>query len=145
MTDNSQNDRNPGNAPQAVPDLSDDEMDILTSYARNRFSMGRGFGHKRAKPSGISLKNQDAAIVKGMLKRGDRQSDIAAFFGVNGGRVSEIAKGKTFESVAAVYENLPPPGPYRPARFWYANEKIGAFIRDVRGKIDELERDLKKI
>ena len=39
----------------------------------------------RAKPSGIHLTDQDAAIVKGMLARGDRQHDIAAWFGVNGG------------------------------------------------------------
>ena len=38
----------------------------------------------RAKNSGIRLTEQDAAIIKGMLARGDRQSDIAAYFKVNG-------------------------------------------------------------
>ena len=41
----------------------------------------------RANASGISLTAAHAALVKGMLKRGDRQHDIAAWFGVNGGRV----------------------------------------------------------
>ena len=33
---------------------------------------------------------RDTRIVKGMLSRGDRQHDIAAYFGVNGGRVAEV-------------------------------------------------------
>ena len=40
---------------------------------------------RRAKSSGIRLTEYDAALVKGMLARGDRQHDIAAWFGVNGG------------------------------------------------------------
>jgi hypothetical protein len=42
---------------------------------------------RRAEPSGIALNGADAAIIKGMLARGDRQHDIAAWFGVNAGRV----------------------------------------------------------
>lgn len=71
----------------------------------------------RAKPSGIHLTERDAAIVKGMLARRDRQHDIAAWFGVNGGRIAEIATGQKFRSVAAVpTANLPPPGPYPTGR-----------------------------
>lgn len=55
----------------------------------------------RAKPSGIHLTALDAAIVKGMLARGDRQHDIAAWFGVNGGRIAEVATGASFSSVPA--------------------------------------------
>jgi hypothetical protein len=40
---------------------------------------------RRAQPSGITLSVADAALIKGMLRRGDRQHDIAAWFGVNGG------------------------------------------------------------
>jgi hypothetical protein len=48
-----------------------------------------------------------------MLKRGDKQHDIAAHFGVNGGRISEIAKGEKFGSAKPVLEsNLPPSGPH---------------------------------
>lgn len=68
----------------------------------------------RAPASGVTLSEADAAIAKGMLARGDRQHDIAAWFGVNGGRIAELASGKLFWWVrpAPVGHNLPPPGPY---------------------------------
>jgi hypothetical protein len=71
----------------------------------------------RAKSSGITLDEDDAAIVKGMLERGDRQHDIAAWFGVNGGRIAEIASGAKFAWVLpAPASVLPPPGPYQNGR-----------------------------
>ena len=67
----------------------------------------------RASSPGISLSRADAAIVKAMLARGDRQSDIASYFGVNGGRIAEISTGDRFGSVEpAPLNTLPPPGPY---------------------------------
>jgi hypothetical protein len=57
---------------------------------------------QRAIPSGVQLNERDAAIVKDMLARGDRQHDIAAWFGVNGGRIAEIATRQKFRSVAPV-------------------------------------------
>jgi hypothetical protein len=68
----------------------------------------------RAPSSGVSLTETDAAVAKAMLARGDRQHDIAAWFGVNGGRVAELATGKLFWWVppAAVDCGLPPSGPY---------------------------------
>ena len=67
----------------------------------------------RANPSGIHLSETDAATVKAMLARGDRQHDIAAWFGVNSGRIAEIASGQKFrEVVPRDGSNLPPPGPY---------------------------------
>lgn len=72
---------------------------------------------KRAEPSGIILTAADAAVVKGMLARGDRQHDIAAWFGVNGGRIAEIATGYRYPLVdPAEPEDLPPPGPYPAGR-----------------------------
>jgi hypothetical protein len=72
---------------------------------------------QRAESSGIRLTVRDAAIVKAMLARGDRQHDIAAWFGVNGGRIGEIAGGKAFQKVElAAAANLPPPGPYPSGR-----------------------------
>ena len=66
-----------------------------------------------AEASGISLSAADAALVKGMVERGDRQHDIAAWFGVNGGRIADIATGKKFAEVnPAPTRELPPPGPY---------------------------------
>lgn len=71
----------------------------------------------RAPPSGVTLDETDAAIVKGMLARGDRQHDIAAWFGVNGGRIGEIAAGRKFRSVEPADERLlPPQGPYLSGR-----------------------------
>lgn len=68
---------------------------------------------RRAPSSGITLSAADAALIKGMLRRGDRQHDIAAWFGVNGGRIAEIAVGTRFNDVeAADVSELPPPGPY---------------------------------
>jgi hypothetical protein len=66
----------------------------------------------RASTSGISLSKSDAAIIKGMLYRGDRQHDIAAWFGVNGGRIAEISSRRKFSDVLMQLERLPPPGPY---------------------------------
>ena len=62
----------------------------------------------RAFNSGISLTKEDASIVKGMLNRGDRQHDIASWFGVNGGRIAEISTGKKFKDVVTKNNNLPP-------------------------------------
>jgi hypothetical protein len=50
----------------------------------------------RAEASGISLTEMEAMIAKGMLARGDRQHDIAAWF--------------------APFDKLPPPGPYLTGR-----------------------------
>jgi hypothetical protein len=73
---------------------------------------------KRASTSTVpSLTREDAAVVKGMLKRGDRQSDIASFFGVNGGRIADINTEKKWHEVEiALPEHLPPAGPYLAGR-----------------------------
>jgi hypothetical protein len=72
----------------------------------------------RAPPSGVTLNVADAAIVKAMLARGDRQHDVAAWFGVNSGRIAEIVAGRAFASVAPAPMDgpLPPPGPYPSGR-----------------------------
>lgn len=72
---------------------------------------------RRANKSGIRLSDHDAAIAKGMLLRGDRAHDIAAWFGVNGGRIGDISVGREFQWVRpAPAEALPPPGPYFPGK-----------------------------
>lgn len=59
----------------------------------------------------------EVATIKGMIKRGDRLHDIAAYFGVNGGRISEINTGQRDPEVqAAATEELPPAGPYMAGR-----------------------------
>ena len=48
----------------------------------------------------------------GMVVRGDRDHDIAAWFGVNQGRIAEVKDGTKFGSVSAALSNqLPPKGP----------------------------------
>jgi hypothetical protein len=68
----------------------------------------------KAAASGNALSHQDTCLVKGMLERGDRQHDIAAYFGVNGGRIGEVASGDNpYPSATPANEDvLPPAGPY---------------------------------
>ena len=77
----------------------------------------------RAFNSGIKLEKKDAAIVKGMLHRGDRQHDIAAWFGVNGGRIAEISSRRKFSDVIGQVDRLPPPGPYLTGKESYEVKK----------------------
>jgi hypothetical protein len=62
----------------------------------------------------MSFTYKETQIVKGMIARGDKQHDIAAYFGVNGGRVGEVSSGKCDYPAAppASADKLPPPGPY---------------------------------
>lgn len=77
----------------------------------------------RAGSSGLTLTAQDAALIRGMIERGDRHHDIAAFFGVNQGRIAEIKGGSRYPEVPnADLEELPPPGPYlTPKTAWLEN------------------------
>ncbi len=77
----------------------------------------------RAEPSGLALTKQDAALIRGMILRGDRHHDIAAFFGVNQGRIAEIKDGTRFPGVLpADADELPPMGPYlAPKVAWMEN------------------------
>jgi hypothetical protein len=96
----------------------------------------------RAAPSGITLTRADAALVKGMLARGDRQHDIAAYFGVNGGRIAEIATGHRFAGIAAApASDLPPRGPYPCGR-----DAIAALlaIEAAKAAVTEAERIVKQ-
>ena len=59
------------------------------------------------------LSEDDARLIKGMLQRGDRQSDIATYFGVNIGRIAEVSTGVTYAEVPPAADfHLPAPGPY---------------------------------
>jgi hypothetical protein len=96
----------------------------------------------RAPDSGISLNAEEARIVKGMLARGDRQHDIAAYFGVNGGRIAEIAKGKTFASICpAQADLLPRKGPYLSGR---EVEALITSITKARVALNEAESSLSR-
>jgi hypothetical protein len=89
-----------------------------------------------------SLTAEDAAIIKGMLARHDDQSDIAACFLVNGGRISEINTGKRFpEVMPAPADALPPPPPY-PSFFdlWRTKNQLWAVRATARGVIEQMEK-----
>jgi hypothetical protein len=73
----------------------------------------------------MTITADDAAVIKGMIARGDKQQWIVAWFGgeMNPGRMSEIKTGKKgtvgekFKGVApAPREKLPPIGPYPSGR-----------------------------
>lgn len=93
----------------------------------------------RARKSGISISAEEAAIVKGMLKRGDRQHDIAAWFGVNGGRIAEIAVGDNFSNVSPLTVGLPPPGPYISGRAAYGAVKA---LKTIRGALERAKSEV---
>jgi hypothetical protein len=65
----------------------------------------------RGKASGYTLKNSDVPIIMGMEARGDRDHDIAAWFGVNQGRIAEAKEGKYGPGQPAPQNTLPPKGP----------------------------------
>jgi hypothetical protein len=65
----------------------------------------------RARQSGITLSRRDAPTIMGMVARGDRDHDIAAWFGVNQGRIAEVKDGTKFGVVEADQDDLPPRGP----------------------------------
>lgn len=72
-----------------------------------------------------------ARLIKGMLLRGDDQSDIAACFLINGGRISEINTNKRFvEVTAAPPDELPPPAPY-PSPFELLHAQQGLWAARV--------------
>jgi hypothetical protein len=65
----------------------------------------------KAKASGHSLTNKDASIILGMVARGDREHDIAAWFGVNQARIAEVKAGSHGKLSTAPANELPPKGP----------------------------------
>lgn len=91
----------------------------------------------RAVTSGIKLSNSDAAVVKGMLRRGDRQHDIASWFGVNGGRIAEISSRGKFSDVVMQTDRLPPVGPYVSGKQSHATKQE---LKAVVEQLAQIER-----
>jgi hypothetical protein len=65
----------------------------------------------KGKASGYHLTNNDASIVLGQIARGDRDHDIAAWFGVNQGRIADVKNGEYGSIMTAASSELPPKGP----------------------------------
>lgn len=104
----------------------------------------------RAESSGRRLSEYDAALVKGMGARNDRHHDIAAWFGVNQGRIAEVLSGKTFRHVPIAAVNvLPPPGPYSSGRAAHhsvvALEQAKAALHSALVDIDQALEEVSKL
>ena len=100
----------------------------------------------------MALSRSDAAIVMGMLNRGDKNQDIAAWFGENPARIVEVQDGSAFGVVAAApADALPPKGAVGPKARRLRAYAIDA-LKALREKgpdgvdeaITELEGGLKK-
>jgi hypothetical protein len=86
---------------------------------------------------------QDAAIIKGMLARGDHQHDIAAHFGTNSGRICETNTGRRFHRVAAAPPNLlPPSGPPAAHVATAVNIQVTGIAEDFRRSQQRMEQKL---
>lgn len=58
----------------------------------------------------MSLTTHEASIAIGMVARGDDQHDVAAWFGINQGRIADALKGLYGTTEAAPKDELPPKG-----------------------------------
>lgn len=98
----------------------------------------------------MALNHREISIVIGMLDRGDKQQDIAAYFGVNGGRISEINTGQCEDAVGvrpALENDLPPAGPIMAGRSALQMRDTLRALRDLIDdaltEIEEFERRAK--
>lgn len=69
-----------------------------------------GTSMAKARRSGFTVKKADVPIILGMLARGDRRHDVAAWFGLNQGRVAEVEDGDHGTPPIAPASQLPPSG-----------------------------------
>lgn len=65
----------------------------------------------RADASGLRVAAADIPIIIGMVNRGDRRHDIAAWFGLNQGRIKNTQDGKYGPPHTTPGLALPPKGP----------------------------------
>ncbi|WP_244598627.1 hypothetical protein [Rhizobium tubonense] len=85
-----------------------------------------------------------------MVARNDRHHDIAAWFGVNQGRIAEVISGRKFQGAAvASTDDLPPPGPYSSGRAAHqalkALEEAKAALDLAAKNIEQALKDVKKL
>jgi hypothetical protein len=96
----------------------------------------------------VRLTEEHAALVKGLLMRGEKQHDIAGYFGVNGGRVAEIAKGHRYPDVRpAPRADLPTPAQMIPWGFIMAEARKALQVARMalasgEARLDEIEGKL---
>lgn len=103
----------------------------------------------RAAASGRRLTAEDASIVKGMISRGDRHHDIAAWFGVNQGRIAEVNCGAIYGNAPITPADLlPPPGPYSSGRAAHraisALEGAKSALDQAKVTVDDALREIRR-
>jgi hypothetical protein len=64
----------------------------------------------KAHRSGIVVTSADVPLILAMVARGDRKHDIAAWFGLNQGRIKDIEDGDHGSPPLAPADQLPPSG-----------------------------------
>jgi hypothetical protein len=85
---------------------------------------------------------KQVSIIRGMLKRGDKQHDVAAWFSENQARIVEAEQGKFGVHEAAPVDELPPRGAPGPK-----GQKIKAFAEKAlsaleAGNVEEARKHL---
>jgi hypothetical protein len=101
----------------------------------------------RARASGLSLTNHDAAIVEAMIARGDRDHDIAGWFGVNGGRIAGVKSGEHGPLSPADPKDMPPagsPGPKARKLRFAVQVALDALTADGAGAVPAIIERLQK-
>lgn len=58
----------------------------------------------------MALNNRESQMVLGMIARGDKHHDVAAYFGENQARVAEVEQGKNGALQPLAKNELPPKG-----------------------------------
>lgn len=64
----------------------------------------------KARRSGIVVTSADVPLILAMVSRGDRRHDIAAWFGLNQGRINQVEDGDYGSPPPALANLLPPSG-----------------------------------
>jgi hypothetical protein len=98
-------------AVSTVPAVSTDfRIDSRLAAVLHSNRMKEGF-MARGNASGRTVKAADVPIIMGMIGRGDRHHDIAAWFGFNQGRIKDTQDGKYAPAQTSSGTKLPPKGP----------------------------------
>jgi hypothetical protein len=82
-----------------------------------------------------------------MIARGDRHHDIAAWFGVNQGRIAEVQSGDLHPSAPQAPPNeLPPAGPYSSGQAAYkAITALQVAKKALEDALKDIDRALKEV
>jgi hypothetical protein len=102
----------------------------------------------RGDASGLRVKPSDVPIIMGMVARGDRHHDIAAWFGLNQGRIKDAQDGKYAPPQTSPGLSLPPKGPPG-IKGRHLREDLSSAIAslksgDVKGGLSKIEEAIER-